>query len=122
MYSEAAATDRFGYLLPNLAKEESAARNVSFWTLGSSPRIKLKADAKLQKRVGFLQLTASYEDLRARNWPFSEVGAYSQKRLKQLVRDGVPCQIRPSVWLQLSGANGLRQKIPSSYFATLITR
>ena len=49
--------------------------------------------------------------------PSSNVPA--PKSLKALARDGIPAELRPTLWVQLSGGLALKKAAPPSYYRNL---
>lgn len=60
--------------------------------------------------------------MKARAWTSAKLSTYPEKKLKQLVRDGIPPNLRLHVWLQLSGGNLLQAEQSDGYFASLQAR
>ena len=91
----------------------------------------LKASAKTSvlcissvavKHTACVQATITSEAMRARNWTSMPSNAPAPKKLKQLVRDGIPANLRLRLWLELSGGQLLKQKHAPCYFARLSAR
>jgi len=64
----------------------------------------------------------AHDATRAKVWGSTDLGSISPKRLKKLVREGVPNALRHDLWLHLSGATVERERFPPAYFAGIAAR
>ena len=69
-----------------------------------------------------LQTTLARDAARAKVWAAIDLANISPKRLKKLVREGIPNSQRHDLWLQLSGADVEKARFPQTYFAGLAAR
>ena len=53
------------------------------------------------------------------SWQPSSNGP-APKSLKALARDGIPAELRPTLWFQLSGGLALKKAAPPSYYRSLV--
>ena len=65
------------------------------------------------------RLSSRWLDPSVRAWSWSPGGQPPPKHLKLLVRDGIPPQLRPTLWLQFSGGLARQQSAPARYYASL---
>ena len=77
---------------------------------------------QLLKHTARVQATITSEAMRARNWTSVPFSALAPKKLKQLVRDGIPANLRLRLWLELSGGQSLKQQHAPNYFTNLGAR
>ena len=57
--------------------------------------------------------------VKARVWETTNLALMSPKKLKKMIREGIPQSLRRSMWLQLSCGQLAKQQAPEGYFAAL---
>lgn len=74
------------------------------------------------KETAALQAMSANDTARAKVWSSTDFSTVSPKRMKKLVREGIPNNLRHSLWLHLTGASLERAQHPVTYFTKLAAR
>ena len=60
--------------------------------------------------------------LKAKAWAATDVTRVHPKKLKKMIREGVPNGLRRELWLDLSGGGTLREDFAKSHYLKLTSR
>ena len=69
-----------------------------------------------------LQAMLAGQAAKAKAWGVTDFTKVCPKKLKKIIREGVPKALRRELWLELSGGGLLRESFPKSHFPKLTSR